>query len=83
MVLQSLESSGDTGVGAPCQSMMEENSSVYTRIPWYLPYVTAVGGTQSIDPGAGTTPPVDSATTSLVHGTRKLLSGFSAWLLIY
>lgn len=46
-----LESSGDTGVGAPCQSNDGKNTSQFTpTFPGSCPYVVSVGGTQGIDP---------------------------------
>ena len=46
-----LESSGDTGVGAPCQSNDGKKTPQFTpTFPGSCPYITAVGGTQSIDP---------------------------------
>ncbi|KAH0254110.1 subtilisin-like protein, partial [Aureobasidium melanogenum] len=46
-----LESSGDTGVGAPCQSNDGKKTPQFTpAFPGTCPYVTAVGGTQGIDP---------------------------------
>lgn len=46
-----LESSGDTGVGGPCQSNDGKNTSQFTpTFPGTCPYITAVGGTQSLEP---------------------------------
>ncbi|KAL8840880.1 MAG: hypothetical protein Q9170_001144 [Blastenia crenularia] len=46
-----LESSGDTGVGAPCQSNDGKRTPQFTpQFPGTCPYITAVGGTQSISP---------------------------------
>lgn len=46
-----LESSGDTGVGAPCQSNDGNKTPQFTpQFPGTCPYITAVGGTQSISP---------------------------------
>ena len=46
-----LESSGDTGVGAPCISNDGKNTRQFTpQFPPTCPYITAVGGTQSISP---------------------------------
>ena len=46
-----LESSGDTGVGAPCQSNDGKMTPQFTpQFPGTCPYITAVGGTQSINP---------------------------------
>jgi tripeptidyl-peptidase-1 len=46
-----LESAGDTGVGAPCQSNDGKATPQFTpQFPGTCPYVTAVGGTQSISP---------------------------------
>ncbi|TIA76390.1 subtilisin-like protein [Aureobasidium pullulans] len=42
-----LESSGDTGVGAPCQSNDGKKTPQFTpAFPGTCPYITAVGGTQ-------------------------------------
>ncbi|KAL8821080.1 MAG: hypothetical protein Q9191_007386 [Dirinaria sp. TL-2023a] len=46
-----LESSGDTGVGAACQSNDGKKTPQFTpQFPGTCPYITAVGGTQSISP---------------------------------
>jgi tripeptidyl-peptidase-1 len=46
-----LESSGDTGVGAPCQSNDGRARPEFTpQFPATCPYITAVGGTQSYAP---------------------------------
>lgn len=46
-----LESAGDTGVGGPCQSNDGKNTSQFTpTFPGTCPYITAVGGTQSLEP---------------------------------
>ncbi|KAF6219654.1 hypothetical protein HO133_004123 [Letharia lupina] len=46
-----LESAGDTGVGAPCQSNDGKKTPQFTpQFPGTCPYITAVGGTQSIEP---------------------------------
>ena len=46
-----LESSGDTGVGAGCKSNDGKNTTIFIpQFPGTCPYITAVGGTQSIDP---------------------------------
>ena len=46
-----LESSGDTGVGAACKSNDGRNTTIFIpQFPGTCPYITAVGGTQSIDP---------------------------------
>ena len=46
-----LESSGDTGVGAPCKSNDGTNRTEFTpQFPGTCPYVTAVGGTQAFNP---------------------------------
>ena len=46
-----LESSGDTGVGAPCQSNDGKKTPQFTpQFPGTCPYITAVGGTQSVSP---------------------------------
>jgi tripeptidyl-peptidase-1 len=46
-----LESSGDTGVGAPCQSNDGKKTPQFTpAFPGTCPYVSAIGGTQGIDP---------------------------------
>lgn len=46
-----LESSGDTGVGAPCQSNDGLARPEFTpQFPGSCPYITAVGGTQSYAP---------------------------------
>ena len=46
-----LESSGDTGVGAPCMTNDGTNKPVFTaEFPGTCPYVTAVGGTQGWAP---------------------------------
>ncbi|KAL6720488.1 hypothetical protein ACLMJK_002412 [Lecanora helva] len=46
-----LESSGDTGIGAPCQSNDGLKTPQFTpQFPGTCPYITAVGGTQSINP---------------------------------
>ncbi|CAD6592610.1 MAG: hypothetical protein ASARMPREDX12_006921 [Alectoria sarmentosa] len=46
-----LESAGDTGVGAPCQSNDGKMTPQFTpQFPGTCPYITAVGGTQSISP---------------------------------
>ncbi|KAL8632587.1 hypothetical protein Q9189_001739 [Teloschistes chrysophthalmus] len=46
-----LESSGDTGVGAPCQSNDGKRTPQFTpQFPGTCPFITAVGGTQSINP---------------------------------
>lgn len=44
-----LESSGDTGVGAGCQTNNGTNLPTYDpQFPGTCPYVTAVGGTQGL-----------------------------------
>ncbi|PBP20067.1 subtilisin-like protein [Diplocarpon rosae] len=46
-----LESSGDTGVGAPCMSNDGKNTTQFTpTFPGTCPYVTSVGGTQAVSP---------------------------------
>lgn len=46
-----LESSGDTGVGAPCQSNDGNKRPEFTpQFPGSCPYITAVGGTQAYAP---------------------------------
>ena len=46
-----LESSGDTGVGAPCKSNDGKNTTQFTpQFPGTCPYITAVGGTQAVTP---------------------------------
>lgn len=46
-----LESSGDTGVGAPCKSNDGKNTTQFTpQFPGTCPYVTSVGGTQAVTP---------------------------------
>ncbi|KAK1987020.1 Pro-kumamolisin [Colletotrichum cereale] len=46
-----LESSGDTGVGAPCRANDGSNALQFTpQFPATCPYVTAVGGTQAFGP---------------------------------
>ena len=46
-----LESSGDTGVGAPCQSNDGKKTPQFTpQFPGTCPFITAVGGTQAINP---------------------------------
>ncbi|KAL1296490.1 hypothetical protein AAFC00_000003 [Neodothiora populina] len=46
-----LESSGDAGVGAPCQANGPNKTAEFTpTFPGSCPYVVSVGGTQSIDP---------------------------------
>jgi len=46
-----LESSGDTGVGSPCQSNDGLKTPQFTpEFPATCPYVTGVGGTQSLEP---------------------------------
>lgn len=46
-----LESAGDTGVGAPCLSNDGTNTRQFTpQFPGTCPFITAVGGTQSISP---------------------------------
>ncbi|KAK3935476.1 subtilisin-like protein [Diplogelasinospora grovesii] len=46
-----LQSSGDTGVGAPCQSNDGRRSPEFTpQFPGSCPYITAVGGTQAYNP---------------------------------
>jgi tripeptidyl-peptidase-1 len=46
-----LESSGDTGVGAPCQSNDGKRTPEFTpQFPGTCPYITAVGGTQGYAP---------------------------------
>ena len=46
-----LESSGDTGVGAPCQSNDGKMTPQFTpQFPGTCPYITAVGGTQAVTP---------------------------------
>ncbi|KAL1868239.1 hypothetical protein VTK73DRAFT_3766 [Phialemonium thermophilum] len=46
-----LESSGDTGVGAPCQSNDGKETPEFTpQFPGTCPYITAVGGTQAYAP---------------------------------
>ncbi|MCJ1386330.1 vesicle formation at the endoplasmic reticulum [Xylographa soralifera] len=46
-----LESSGDTGVGAPCQSNDGKKTPQFTpQFPGTCPYITAVGGTQAVSP---------------------------------
>ncbi|KAI1847766.1 hypothetical protein JX266_006261 [Neoarthrinium moseri] len=49
-----LESSGDTGVGAPCMSNDGKNHTEFTpSFPASCPYITSVGGTQSWAPEVG------------------------------
>ncbi|KAM0819204.1 putative Tripeptidyl-peptidase 0.0 [Seiridium cardinale] len=51
-----LESSGDTGTGAPCLSNDGKNHTEFTpAFPGTCPYITAVGGTQSWAPEIGWT----------------------------
>ncbi|KAF4783301.1 Pro-kumamolisin [Colletotrichum scovillei] len=46
-----LESSGDTGVGAPCRANDGSNQPQFTpQFPATCPYITAVGGTQAFGP---------------------------------
>lgn len=46
-----LESSGDTGVGGPCQSNDGQKKPEFTpQFPGTCPFITAVGGTQSVTP---------------------------------
>lgn len=46
-----LESSGDTGVGAPCKSNDGKNTTQFTpQFPGACPYITSVGGTQAVSP---------------------------------
>ncbi|KAK1971218.1 Pro-kumamolisin [Colletotrichum sublineola] len=46
-----LESSGDTGVGAPCRANDGSNTVQFTpQFPASCPYITAVGGTQAFGP---------------------------------
>ncbi|KAI1501290.1 Tripeptidyl-peptidase sed4 [Biscogniauxia marginata] len=46
-----LESSGDTGVGAPCMSNDGRNRTEFTpEFPASCPYITAVGGTEAWEP---------------------------------
>ncbi|GKT53330.1 tripeptidyl peptidase A [Colletotrichum tofieldiae] len=46
-----LESSGDTGVGAPCRANDASNAPQFTpQFPATCPYITAVGGTQAFGP---------------------------------
>ncbi|KAF2086023.1 subtilisin-like protein [Saccharata proteae CBS 121410] len=46
-----LESSGDTGVGGPCLSNDGTDQPQFTpAFPGTCPYITAVGGTQSVSP---------------------------------
>ncbi|KAB5570820.1 Pro-kumamolisin [Coniochaeta sp. 2T2.1] len=46
-----LESSGDTGVGAPCQSNDGRKHPEFTpQFPASCPYITSVGGTQAFAP---------------------------------
>jgi tripeptidyl-peptidase I len=46
-----LESSGDSGVGAPCKANDGSNRSEFTpQFPGTCPYITAVGGTQGYAP---------------------------------
>ncbi|KAK2000601.1 Pro-kumamolisin [Colletotrichum falcatum] len=46
-----LESSGDTGVGAPCRANNGSNAVEFTpQFPASCPYITAVGGTQAFGP---------------------------------
>ena len=46
-----LESSGDTGVGAPCESNDGKKTPQFTpQFPGTCPFITSVGGTQSINP---------------------------------
>ncbi|KAH0443357.1 hypothetical protein CcaCcLH18_01038 [Colletotrichum camelliae] len=46
-----LESSGDTGVGAPCRANDGSNAPQFTpTFPATCPYITAVGGTQAFGP---------------------------------
>ncbi|KAG4443976.1 vesicle formation at the endoplasmic reticulum [Cadophora sp. M221] len=46
-----LESSGDTGIGAPCKSNDGKNATQFTpAFPGTCPYITAVGGTQAVGP---------------------------------
>ena len=46
-----LESAGDTGVGAPCQSNDGKKTPQFTpQFPGTCPYITAVGGTQAVTP---------------------------------
>ncbi|KAI0177578.1 Tripeptidyl-peptidase sed4 [Pestalotiopsis sp. NC0098] len=51
-----LESSGDTGTGAPCISNDGKNHTEFTpAFPGTCPYITAIGGTQSWAPEIGWT----------------------------
>ena len=46
-----LESSGDTGVGAPCKSNDGKNTTQFTpTFPGTCPYIISVGGTQAVTP---------------------------------
>ncbi|KAL8769239.1 MAG: hypothetical protein Q9209_004740 [Squamulea sp. 1 TL-2023] len=46
-----VQSSGDTGIGAPCQSNDGKRIPQFTpQFPATCPFITAVGGTQSINP---------------------------------
>ncbi len=46
-----LESSGDTGVGAPCRANDGSNAVQFTpQFPGTCPYITSVGGTQAVTP---------------------------------
>lgn len=46
-----LESSGDSGVGAPCRANDGSNALQFTpQFPGSCPYITTVGGTQGYDP---------------------------------
>ena len=46
-----LESSGDAGVGAPCQSNDGKATPEFTpQFPATCPYITGVGGTQAYNP---------------------------------
>jgi tripeptidyl-peptidase-1 len=46
-----IESSGDTGVGAPCQSNDGKKTSQFTpQFPGTCPYILAVGGTVAVTP---------------------------------
>jgi len=46
-----LESAGDTGVGAPCQSNDGKKTPQFTpTFPGTCPYLTSVGGTQAVTP---------------------------------
>ncbi|RAH49188.1 S53 family peptidase [Aspergillus brunneoviolaceus CBS 621.78] len=46
-----LQSSGDTGIGSPCQSNDGSRTPEFTPIfPATCPYITAIGGTQGFEP---------------------------------